>query len=214
MEYQQIMSLSMAIKLSADEFLKRCDELYNYFHNHPNEIIRNSDDRLAFHVGSACYFANMTVNDNSSEQYMLSSLSAFVNLYNALPFADMQACLAAHRLFLLISKNDFMDSGFSLLHYDLQEEKHPLFCECKGANSLKVFAYNFLSQFLLGDESIVTMLSLREQEMFKQEFERIKNHITKESSEIKKGLIVMETLKKNYSSNINFFIQTGHLLTY
>ena len=218
MRGKDIWSLAVAVKQSANDFSTRCDELYNYFCNHTDEIISESNDRVSFHVGSACYYMSMNSNDRESEQFILSTLSAFVNLYDALPHLDMQACIAAHRLFILIAKNDFIDAGFAILGYDLEAQKNPLFKDCTGVKrikQLKIFAYHYLLQFNLGDEFALASLTSKEQDIFKFEFKKIEQVLLPDIAKtdvIKKGLLVMNSLKENFIGDIQHFMKTGHLI--
>ncbi len=70
-------------------FAPRCVELYDYFWNNPDDIIR--DDGVSFHVGTAFYFYARSINNQDTEKYRFAALVSFLNLYRTLMVQNMQS---------------------------------------------------------------------------------------------------------------------------
>ena len=210
MDNSIIWSLSVAVTSSAmghtdgSQFPAHCNALYDYFNENLDEIIR--DDKLGFHVGSAFYFMGMCLKDSESEKYKFSMLSSFLNLYSALPDGDMQACIAAHRLFILLAKDkSFFDWRILAQSYKLDQLlSHPTDDMTIKLSEFKMLAYDFLSQFVVGNGSVaLSLLNVKEQSMFKEEFARVSGKIKTDPVSVRNGNVVFNALRDELISAID-----------
>ncbi len=90
------------------ELLKSKGHLfYKYLQANIAEVKENKRD--SFHIGSAFYFYRMVIDDNKENiEYKFSILTAYINLFEALSYRDLQSIIAAYRLhILLVSEQDF-----------------------------------------------------------------------------------------------------------
>lgn len=209
----RIYSLAISVMSSATGledpslFAPRCAELYDYFWNNPDDIIR--DDGVNFHVGSAFYFYVRSINNQDTEKYRFAALVSFLNLYQALMAQNMQSCMAAHRLQLLISSDtQFFPASLMGTMYKvrqlLDENSDNVFDKIE---TLKSFINYFLSQFIIGTGA-VGLLTQDEQKAFKIYFDTIAIEIKKCSPDARrkniiKGNQVMNALCEDFQEKIN-----------
>lgn len=199
-------------------FPDKCNELYDYFYNNLDKIVRK--DKLGYHVGSAFYFMGTSMKDKESDRYKFSMLVSFINLYRALPDGDMQACIAAHRLFLLLALDGRMRLSFFDLRImsqscDLDEMLNP--CPENHFEKLTKFknlAYNFLAQYLVGEGAVaLQLLNAKEQELFKREFEKIYGVMEQDSHKrldaIRKGEMVLNLIHDELIDEIDCLRSLG-----
>ena len=188
-------------------FAPRCAELYDYFWNNPDDIIR--DDGVSFHVGTAFYFYARSINNQETEKYRFAALVSFLNLYRTLMAQNMQSCIAAHRLQLLITSDtqffpvSLMETMYKVRQL-LDENSDNVFDKIE---TLKSFINFFLSQFIIG-AGAVELLTQDEQKAFKVYFDTIAVEIKKCSPDIKrqniiKGNKVMNALCEDFQEKID-----------
>lgn len=191
--------------------LENCKELYEYFRKNLDKIVHN--DELSYKIGSAFYFMGAIINDKQSQEYKFAMLASFINLYKALSSKDIQASIAAHRLFLLItmdgkSEKPFFDLRLVAQLYHLEEllvpypENHS-----KRISMLKIFVYNYLSQFINGyDSATLSLLSSEEQGLFKKEYGNIQNRLEQNQQSrtviIQKGSKVLSAISNELQEEI------------
>lgn len=210
---ERIYSLAISVMSTATGledsslFAPCCAELYDYFWNNTDEIIR--DDGVSFHVGTAFYFYARSINIQDTEKYRFAALVSFLNLYQALMAQNMQSCIAAHRLQLLISSDtqffpvSLMGIMYKVRHL-LDENSDNVFDRIE---TLKSFINYFLSQFIIGTGA-VGLLTQDEQKAFKTYFDTIAIEINKCTPDTKRQIIikgnkVMNALCEDFQEKIN-----------
>lgn len=214
MEDNSIWALSMAVTSAAmghtdrNLFPSNCNSLYRYFYkdvgyDNIEDLVHN--DSLAFQIGSAFYFMGLSLKDKESDKYKFSVLASFLNLYNTLPKGDMQACIAAHRLFILMAKDkSFIDVHLLAQAYKLNFLLTQTTDETTGnLFQFKVMAYGFLSQFITGTGSIaLSLLNATEQSMYREELTKVSDIIKTDTDSIKKGNTVFNAIRDEILSVI------------
>ena len=107
-------ALAQKINISAtfnqhEELCLRGHEFYEYLNDNVKEIKNNG--RHSFHIGSAFYFYRTVQKNKEDFEHRFSNLVAYINLYEALAFGDMQSITAAYRLhILLIEEKNFFEA--------------------------------------------------------------------------------------------------------
>lgn len=203
------------------QFPAKCKELYDYFYNNPDYIVR--DDKLGFHVGSAFYFMGMCLKDKESDKYKFAMLVSFINLYRALQDRDMQACISAYRLFLLIVMDNKNQNPFFDLHITAQlDNLAAILIPCpdtylEKVSKYKLFIYNYLYQFFEDEGSVaLSLLNIKEQKAFRREFERICPNLEKRpdkrSETIQNGLRVINAINEQLIDAIDVLKSFGLIL--
>lgn len=84
-----------------DTLKSKGHQFYKYLETNVSEIKGNG--RHSFHIGNAFYFYRTVLTDKKSIEYKLSLLIAYINLYEALQYQDIQSIVAAYRLHILIA---------------------------------------------------------------------------------------------------------------
>jgi hypothetical protein len=214
MEDNRLFTLSMAVTSAAmgltdrNQFPANCNFLYEYFckdeeYDNIEDLVHN--DSLAFHIGSAFYFMGLSLKNKESSKYKFSVLASFLNLYNALSRGDMQACIAAHRLFILLTKDkSFIDVRLLAQAYKLNS----LLSQTTDDMATKLFqfklmVYNFLSQFIVGNGSVaLSLLNTGEQSVFREEFAKVSDNIKNDTASIKQGNTVINAIRDELVSAI------------
>lgn len=101
--------INISVSLNHYEELRlKGHEFYEYLNNNVQEIKNNG--KHSFHIGSAFYFYRTTQENKNDFEYKFSILVAYINLYDALTFGDIQSIVAAYRLhILLIEEKNFFE---------------------------------------------------------------------------------------------------------
>lgn len=86
---------------------KEGDNLLSYFQKNIDKI--EGRDRHSFHIGSAMYFFKDYVEkETDSTKHKLTTLIAYIKLYESISYQDMQSLAGAYRLHILfVDEKDF-----------------------------------------------------------------------------------------------------------
>lgn len=123
-KYQIASEINLAVSYTndADVISSAGNKLYSYLADNVDEIIGNQ--RHAYHIGSAMYFYRDYIVDKKDDiEHKLTTLIAYVNLFESFLFQDVQSIIGAYRLhILLVEENTFFHSRIlSLLGLSFNE---------------------------------------------------------------------------------------------
>lgn len=204
-----IMAMAMGLKEDS-QWNEMTSSFYIYFQQNLDEIERS--DGLNHHVGTAFYFIAQREEKKSSSKYKLSIVAGFLNLINALKINNMQACLDAHRLFLLLENNkeyfdvELMGCAFSISDLFQMDSGNVM----ESIKQLRGCIYNFLSQYFFGDgAAALSMLHQDEQKRFRDDFQKVIQDIDRNPETriviIKNGIRVLNALHQKLHERIDIW---------
>lgn len=123
-KYQLASEINLAVSYTNDTGVisSAGHKLYSYLADNIDEITGNQ--RNAYHIGSAMYFyRNYIVDKEDNIEHKLTTLIAYVNLFESFLFQDVQSIVGVYRLhILLVEEKAFFHSRIlSLLRLSLNE---------------------------------------------------------------------------------------------